>query len=171
MPFSVKDTGAINARGELIFGGRRAAWINKGGFKISTLRLELLLKAVPGVEDAAVLPLREERRGDGAAAFLVAARGASSADIRRTVRRSLLPVEVPDRIVLLPALPLNDRGKVDRHQLECALERARGHEKRKMQNGLTRAGEAHIIKPSTQATSDAKDMAAEDASYREEHDG
>mgnify|MGYP000000069082 FL=1 len=171
MPFSVKDTGAINARGELIFGGRRAAWINKGGFKISTLRLELLLKAVLGVEDAAVLPVHEECRGDGAAAFLVAARGASPADIRRAVRRSLLPVEVPDRIVFLPALPLNDRGKVDRHQLERALEQARSHEKRKMQNGLTRAGEAHIIKPSTQATSDAKDMAAEDTSYREEHDG
>ena len=45
------------------------------------------------------------------------------------------------------------------------------NEKRKMQNGLTRDGEAHIIKPSTKATSDAKDMAAEDTSYREEHDG
>ncbi|WP_270348074.1 hypothetical protein, partial [Mitsuokella multacida] len=107
---------------------------------------------------------------DGAAAFLVATREASPAEIRRAVRRSLLPVEVPDAIVFLPELPLNDRGKVDRHQLECALERARGHEKRKMQNGLTRDGEAHIIKPSTQAISDAKDMAAEDTSYREEHD-
>lgn len=127
MPFSVKDTGAINARGELIFGGRRAAWINKGGFKISTLRLELLLKAVLGVEDAAVLPVHEECRGDGAAAFLVAARGASPADIRRAVRRSLLPVEVPDRIVFLPALPLNDRGKIDRtalHRILSTLQKA-----------------------------------------------
>lgn len=121
MPFSVKDTGEINARGELIFGGRRTAWINKGGFKISTLRLELLLKAVPGVEDAAVLPVRKERRGDGAAAFLVAACGASETDIRRAVRRALMPVEVPDIIVFLPELPLNDRGKVDRHQLERVI--------------------------------------------------
>ena len=121
MPFSVKDTGEINARGELIFGGRRTAWINKGGFKISTLRLELLLKAVPGVEDAAVLPVRKERRGDGAAAFLVAACGASETDIRRAVRRALMPVEVPDIIIFLPELPLNDRGKVDRHQLERVI--------------------------------------------------
>ena len=120
MPFSVKDTGEINARGELIFGGRRTAWINKGGFKISTLRLELLLKAVPGVEDAAVLPVRKERRGDGAA-FLVAACGASETDIRRAVRRALMPVEVPDIIIFLPELPLNDRGKVDRHQLERVI--------------------------------------------------
>lgn len=124
MPFSVKDTGMLNERGELIFGGRRTAWINKGGVKISTIRLELRLKAVPGVEDAAVLPVREKHRGDGAAAFLVAAHGAVETDIRRAVRRSLMPVEVPDTIVFLPQLPLNDRGKIDRHQLERAFARS-----------------------------------------------
>ena len=49
IPFSVKDTGLLNERGELIFGGRREAWINKGGFKISTVHLELALKALPGI--------------------------------------------------------------------------------------------------------------------------
>ena len=68
-----------------------------------------------------MLPVRKERRGDGAAAFLVAACGASETDIRRAVRRALMPVEVPDIIVFLPELPLNDRGKVDRHQLERVI--------------------------------------------------
>ena len=32
-----------------------------------------------------------------------------------------MPVEVPDIIIFLPELPLNDRGKVDRHQLERVI--------------------------------------------------
>ena len=41
--------------------------------------------------------------------------------VARAVRRALMPVEVPDIIIFLPELPLNDRGKVDRHQLERVI--------------------------------------------------
>lgn len=121
IPFSVKDTGSLNERGELIFGGRREAWINKGGFKISTVHLELALKALPGIADAVVLPVCDVRRGDTAAAFLVPEDGAERPLIRHMVRHALKPVEVPDVIVLLPHLPLNDRGKIDRTALHRIL--------------------------------------------------
>lgn len=118
IPFTVKDTGYLNEKGELIFGGRRVAWINKGGVKLSTIRLELMLKALPGVDDAVVLPVRDALRGDAAAAFLVAEEGYDEQQVRRAVRHALKPVEVPDRIVFLPQIPLNDRGKVDRPALK-----------------------------------------------------
>lgn len=121
IPFSVKDTGSLNERGELIFGGRREAWINKGGVKISTVHLELALKALPGIADAVVLPVCDARRGDTAAAFLVPEDGAERPLIRHMVRHALKPVEVPDVIVLLPHLPLNDRGKIDRTALHRIL--------------------------------------------------
>ena len=121
IPFTVKDTGHLNEKGELIFGGRRAAWINKGGVKLSTVRLELLLKALPGVADAVVLPVKDRLRGDAAAAFLVAEKGEGEQAIRRTVRQSLKPVEVPDSLIFLPQIPLNDRGKVDRNALRRLL--------------------------------------------------
>lgn len=125
IPFTVRDTGYLNEEGELIFGGRRAAWINKGGVKLSTIRLELALKALPGVADAVVLPVRDSLRGDTAAAFLVAEEGSSEQQIRQAVRHALKPVEVPDKMVFLPQIPLNDRGKVDRP----ALKRLFGAEK------------------------------------------
>ena len=121
IPFTVKDTGHLNEKGELIFGGRRAAWINKGGVKLSTVRLELLLKVLPGVADAVVLPVKDRLRGDAAAAFLVAEKGEGEQAIRRTVRQSLKPVEVPDSLIFLPQIPLNDRGKVDRNALRRLL--------------------------------------------------
>lgn len=118
IPFTVKDTGYLNEKGELIFGGRRAAWINKGGVKLSTIRLELLLKALPGVADAVVLPVRDDLRGDTVAAFLVAEETCEEQQIRRSVRHALQPVEVPDKMIFLPQIPLNDRGKVDRPTLK-----------------------------------------------------
>ncbi len=121
IPFSVKDTGSLNERGELIFGGRREAWINKGGVKINTVHLELALKALPGIADAVVLPVCDARRGDTAAAFLVPENGAERPLIRHMVRHAIKPVEVPDVIVLLPHLPLNDRGKIDRTALHRIL--------------------------------------------------
>ncbi len=116
-PFTVKDTGWLNAVGELIFEGRREAWINKGGVKLNTLRLENELRDVPGVQEAVVLPMQDKLRGSSAEAFVVKVAGVSEKDVRRAIRRTLKPVEIPQRISFLPKLPLNDRGKVDRKRL------------------------------------------------------
>ena len=68
-----------------------------------------------------VLPVKDRLRGDAAAAFLVAEKGEGEQAIRRTVRQSLKPVEVPDSLIFLPQIPLNDRGKVDRNALRRLL--------------------------------------------------
>lgn len=117
-PFTVKDTGWLNAAGELIFEGRQEAWINKGGVKLNTLRLENELREVPGVQEAVVLSMQDKLRGSSAAAYVVKAAGISEKEVRQAIRRTLKPVEIPQRISFLPKLPLNDRGKVDRKRLE-----------------------------------------------------
>ncbi|TYZ21350.1 AMP-binding protein [Selenomonas ruminis] len=126
VPFSVKDTGRLNEDGELIFAGRRDAWVNKGGVKISTLRLENELRAIPGICAAVVLPVSDSLRGSTLAAFLVKEETVTAKAMRHSIRQALLPVEVPRVITFLPQMPLNDRGKVDRTALRRQLDRMVG---------------------------------------------
>ena len=116
-PFTVGDAGYINDKGELIFEGRGDAYINKGGFKISAARVENVLRDIPGVAAAVVLPVADETRGEEFAAFLVREQNADEAEIRRTLPKVLKPVEMPERVVFLEEIPLNDRGKPDKKRL------------------------------------------------------
>ena len=116
-PFTVGDAGYINDKGELIFEGRGDAYINKGGFKISAARVENVLRDIPGVAAAVVLPAADETRGEELAAFLVREQNADEAEIRRTLPKVLKPVEMPERVVFLEEIPLNDRGKPDKKRL------------------------------------------------------
>ena len=116
-PYTVRDTGWLNEAGELMFEGRRENWINKGGVKLNTLRLENKLRAVPGIRAAVVMPMADALRGSTVAAFVVKEGDVSAAKVRQAVRQVLQPVEIPRRLLFLPRLPLNDRGKVDRSVL------------------------------------------------------
>ena len=116
-PFTVGDAGRLNDQGELIFEGRGDAYINKGGFKISTARVENLLRELPGVAAAVVLPVKDEARGEDLTAFLVREQNADETKIRHALPKILKPVEMPGRIVFLEEIPLNDRGKPDKKRL------------------------------------------------------
>lgn len=120
-PCSVQDVGSLNEQGELIFAGRKGGWINKGGVKISSAKVEQELKDIPGIRDAAVLGYNDRARGSELAAFLVAEEGAAQLEIRQALRHALSPVEMPSKIYFLKALPLNDRGKVSAGELWQAV--------------------------------------------------
>ena len=117
IPFTVGDAGRLNDAGELIFEGRGDAYINKGGFKISAARIENLLRELPCVSDAVVLPIADENRGEELAAFLVRENGHDEPEIRRALTHALKPVEMPGRVIFLSEIPLNDRGKPDKKRL------------------------------------------------------
>ena len=121
IPFTVKDTGRLNEQGELIFGGRCDAWINKGGYKISTLRLENEIRAIDGVREAVVIPCRDALRGSTAAAFVVPEQQAGIPAVRSAIRQALKPAEIPDVIRFVPHIPRNDRGKADCRTLRAML--------------------------------------------------
>ena len=121
IPFTVEDTGYLNDKGELIFQGRRQGWVNKGGFKISCMKVEMALREVDGIRNAAVMSCEDALRGAEIAAFIVLAEDAEEHAVRQSIRHSLKPVEVPGRILFVPEIPLNDRGKVDKPVLWAML--------------------------------------------------
>lgn len=115
MPCTVGDAGHLNGEGELILEGRGDNFINKGGYKINSERIENILQSIEGIAQSAVLKIHDERRGDDFIAFVVPT--VDQCLIEKKIRRCLKPVEQPAKIIFVDHIPLNDRGKVDRSRL------------------------------------------------------
>lgn len=116
-PCTVGDTGELDEQGHLLFYGRSQDWVNKCGYKISCTKIENRLREIPGVEDAVVLPVTDELRGQELAAFLVLAQDGCEKDVRKAIKDSFSNVEIPGHVCFIPEMPLNDRGKTDKERL------------------------------------------------------
>lgn len=116
-PCTLGDAGYFNEEGYLIFAGRRGDVINKGGFKINCAKVENALAQLHGVVQAAVLPYADAGRGQEAAAFAVCEPGVTVQELRRGLKRDLMQIELPKKIILLAEMPLNSCGKPDKNAL------------------------------------------------------
>ncbi len=97
--------------GRLHLAGRSGKAVNVGGRKIDPREVEAVLTGVPGVTAAAVVAVTK-RNGDAALGAVVAASDAVSADALRAHCRSVLAdYKVPERLVVVEALPLTAIGK------------------------------------------------------------
>ncbi len=98
--------------GRLRLTGRRADMLNIGGRKVAAARLEEALRQLEGVDEAAVVGIEDEARGDRVIAFVVA----------RCWPLAIcgLPAGLKPRALRrVERLPYNQRGKVARARLRC----------------------------------------------------
>ncbi len=117
MPCTIGDQGYFDKDGYLVFLGRKGQVVNKGGMTISCARVEQALLRVPYVLDAAVLPCKDEQRGQELGACVVLKEGVELAKVRKALHMYLLPAEIPGRWKRVPELPLNAVGKVDARKI------------------------------------------------------
>ncbi len=120
-PCTLQDRGYFDEEGYLIFLGRQGQVVNKGGLTISCNRVEQAVQQVPGVLDAAVVPLQDKARGETLGAVVVLEKGMTIQTIRKALRTMLLPGELPGRWAVVPALPLSGAGKVDCSRVQDIL--------------------------------------------------
>jgi len=105
-----------DARGAVVFLDRLDRQVKIRGFRVEPAAVEAVLRSLPGVAEAAVLPRREMAGTWRLDAYVVAAgEGAESRPeaLRRALAERLPPYAVPAAIALLPALPLGPTGKLD----------------------------------------------------------
>jgi acyl-CoA synthetase (AMP-forming)/AMP-acid ligase II len=93
--------------------------INRGGEKVSSVEVEAVLLAAPGVADAAVLAVPDDVMGEKVGAVLVADQGQVDIDaVIARCRDHLADFKVPQyTTVVTEALPPNAGGKLLKNQL------------------------------------------------------
>ena len=112
--FHSGDLGTLDAEGTLTITGRIKELINRGGEKISPVQVEAVLNACPGVTEAAVFGVSDEKYGERVEAAVVAEVGVSTADLLSACRKHLAPFEIPDSIQFVSELPHTPKGALDR---------------------------------------------------------
>lgn len=120
--FRTGDMGTRDKDGFLWFVGRKDDVINSAGYRIGPGEIEDSLLKHPGVQQAAVIGVPDELRGEIVKAFIVPAPGfeptsSLKEEIQRDVRERLSAHEYPREIKFIDALPLTTTGKVMRREL------------------------------------------------------
>ncbi|MFD8251187.1 non-ribosomal peptide synthetase [Streptomyces werraensis] len=119
-----------NADGRLEYLGRVDQQVKVRGFRIELGEVEEALRGCAGVAEAAAT-VRDTDGHRRLAGYVVPAPGATvePEGVRRELGRTLPDYMVPSAVVVLPALPLNPNGKLDRSRLPdpAPAERAARH--------------------------------------------
>ncbi|MFF4015887.1 class I adenylate-forming enzyme family protein [Streptomyces sp. NPDC001843] len=114
------DLGHVAQDGYLYLYGRRTDMIIRGGENVHPLEVETVLTAHPGVADAVVTGVPDERLGQTVVAFVVPADPGTPPDpaaLRSHTRARLSGFKVPVRWWFVDDLPRNANGKVVRRRL------------------------------------------------------
>ena len=113
------DVGVMDARGYLRITDRLKDMFITGGFNCYPAEIESILLGCPVVAQAAVIGIPDERLGEVAMAFVVAAPGAtpSAPDVIAWCRDNMANYKVPRRVEIVDALPMNATGKVTKFVL------------------------------------------------------
>ena len=119
--FRTGDVGRVDEDGFVWVEGRLSDMINRGGLKVHPDQVEEVLRLDPGVADAAVVGVPDDRLGEVPVAFVVPAAGRlapTSDGLSGLCRTHLAPYKVPVRFEVVDALPRNEVGKLQRALLK-----------------------------------------------------
>ena len=105
--------------GRLNLLGRKDEQIKVRGYRVELGEIESVLGQHPAVLQSAVLMRSADRRETRLVAYVVLRAGqvAGAAELRSHLKNKLPEYMVPAQFVMLPELPLNSSGKVDRQAL------------------------------------------------------
>lgn len=109
------DHATVEADGIITLLGRGSACINTGGEKVYPEEVEEALKTHPGVHDANVVGLPDDRWGQAVVAVVALEAGADAdeADLIAHTRTKLAAYKAPKRVVFVDAVPRGANGKPD----------------------------------------------------------
>lgn len=113
--FATGDLGYLNAAGALVVCGRIRDIIKKGGYFIALREIELLAQSLPGVREAAAVPIRHDFYGESYVLFVVAQDAADTGlkeRLARQVHEQLAQYRWPEDVKMVEALAKTSSGKV-----------------------------------------------------------
>ncbi len=116
--FITGDIGSIDTEGRLTLQGRMSDMIISGGENVYPKEVELVLDAVPGVSESAVVGIPHPDFGEAVTAVIVDGMEPSDdAAITDALKSSLARFKHPKAVIRVDALPRNSMGKVQKKAL------------------------------------------------------
>jgi malonyl-CoA/methylmalonyl-CoA synthetase len=123
----VRETGPDGQETIRLLGRTSVDIIKSGGYKISALEIEAALRDHPAVAELAIVGVPDATWGELITAWVVTRAGASLTldDLAAFARERVAPYKVPRALRVVPALPRNAMGKVQKKQLLVAEAKVR----------------------------------------------
>ncbi len=120
--FPTRDAGYLDDEGYLFLSGRADDVIVRGGENISPGEIEDVLLTHPAIADAAAVGVPSTEWGE-AVAVVIALKGEhpGEAEIKALIRDRLRSSRVPEKIMVVEALPYNEMGKLLRREVRRLL--------------------------------------------------
>lgn len=116
--FETGDLGMLDDDGYLTVLGRADRIIVSGGENLDLGRIEAAIRSIPGVSGAVVMPRPDKRWGSRPVAFVeVANASLSESFLLQEIGRYLPRFMIPDKLIVVPHLPLTGSGKHDHSAL------------------------------------------------------
>ena len=115
--YLTSDAAAVAADGTVRLLGRVDHSVKVRGHLVEPGEVDAVLHAQPSVREALVVGVTTEGRARLVAYVVPADGGVQVPELRRAVRAALPAFMVPEQVVVLPALPRTERGKLDRSAL------------------------------------------------------
>jgi acyl-CoA synthetase (AMP-forming)/AMP-acid ligase II len=120
--FHTGDRVTVNVAGEFEYHGRLDRMIKCAGYRIEPAEIEQVLRAAPGVLQAAVVGVPDPLSGTRIAAA-VAVEGANRSSLQAHASRQLAAWMRPSFYLLMKDLPFLPNGKTDYQGITRAIER------------------------------------------------
>jgi malonyl-CoA/methylmalonyl-CoA synthetase len=126
--FRTGDVAVLEEGSYRILGRSSVDIIKTGGFKVSALEVEEVLREHPSIRECGVVGLPDAQWGERVAAALVFHPGAAerTEDLREWVKERLAPYKAPTVFLPLAELPRNAMGKVVKPEIRKLFEARSG---------------------------------------------
>jgi malonyl-CoA/methylmalonyl-CoA synthetase len=124
--FSTGDVAVVEKGVYRILGRKSTDIIKTGGYKVSALEIEEVLRSHPAIKECAVIGIEDPEWGERVGAALILQRGEdiTLAEIRTWGKTRLATYKVPTRVVIVDDLPRNALGKVTKILLKKFFKKA-----------------------------------------------
>lgn len=113
------DIGHRDPDGYYYITDRKKDMLIVNGINVYPREIEEVIYHFPGVKEAAVIGVKDERRGELPVAFVSAAEGQTLDEkaLRQFIREKVADYKAPKEIIVMPALPKNATGKILKTEL------------------------------------------------------
>lgn len=115
--FKTGDMGEVSEDGYFTLRGRKSDLIISGGFNIYPREIEEFLLEQEGVDEAVVVGIPHETRGEMPVAYLVTNSKFNSKIIEEVCKKTFASFKVPRSFIAVDSLPRTALGKVQKHLL------------------------------------------------------